>query len=256
MTSPVNINIFATMKNSYFARLHAVVWLTFSGCATSSDINLRPYYFPVENLKIGRVYRYETTQNDLSMAEYGYFKTLERDTGVFLASTFYDQNFSITQIRSEKITPSGSIAKDCFLFEPDKKTDNFLRVQSTVKSPDLYPFRVSDTLGIYLYSLSYHPKNDTTSTNYIIRNRRYLGTGGPFILNEISYPCIRMEIREIIGNEQEGSWETEGIGEEWYARGLGLVYYRKSYDQGKLILETKLKETFPMSELEKRAGGR
>ena len=62
--------------------------------------------------------------------------------------------------------------------------------------------------------------------------------------------CGRLHISETY--EKEGSAEIQGEGEEWYAKGLGLVYYRKAYDKGRLVLEYRLKDVFPMAELERR----
>jgi hypothetical protein len=61
-------------------------------------------------------------------------------------------------------------------------------------------------------------------------------------------------VREAIGNDKEGASEVAGRGEEWYAKGLGLVYSKRIYGSGGLSLETRLRDTFSLEELKKRAG--
>lgn len=233
--------------------LSVPVLLLLHACADPSHRNIKAYYFPIDDLKQGMVYQYESTQNGTSQPEYWYYKTLVRDSGLYLAATNYDHQFAIVQIRSENIVKSGAIAKDYFLYEPDTLHRKMVQVKAQITAADLFPFSVTDSLGVFLFKLNYHPANDSNSTNYVIRNRRYLGDAPDFELEGKKYPCMRMGIREVVGNEREGSWEAEGEGEEWYAKGLGLVYYKKTFNKGQLVLESKLKTRFPMSELEKRA---
>jgi len=237
----------------YLKYLFGLSFLLLLACADPAHRNIKAYYFPVDDLKQGMVYEYETTQNGTKQPEYWYYKTLVRDTGIFLTATNYDHQFAIVQIRSEKIVGNGSVAKDFFLYEPDTASRKMVQIKAQITAADLFPFVVSDSLGVFLFKLNYHPGNDTASTNYVIRNRRYMGDAPDFNWEGKSYPCIRMGIREVVGNEREGAWEAEGVGEEWYAKGLGLVYYKKTFNKGQLVLESSLKARFPMSELEKRA---
>jgi hypothetical protein len=229
------------------------VFSLLASCSSDGRRDIRDYYFPVQKLTSGLVYAYASEANDTTDRRYWYYRTFVRDSGIFLAGTQYDRTFQINQIVREKIVESGSVARDAFLYEPDSITGKSIPIPAAIESPDLFPFQVRDSLGVFLYKLQYHPLSDTTATIYLIRNRRYLGDGPEFELNGKKYPTIRFGLQEAIGHSKDGAAEIEGRGEEWYAKGLGLVYYEKSFGkEGQVRFAFRLVETFPMRELERR----
>jgi len=229
-------------------------FLLFLISCTGDKRNIRAYYFPVGALKQGRVYEYERRENGVVSTEYWYYQTIRQDSGLFLVSTYYDRNFEVGQIMREKIVRSGALARDYFLYEPDSTTGKAVQIPTVIESGSVFPFQVSDSLGIFLFSLRYHPVSEPAATISVIRNRYFKGDAPDVEFQGKKYPCIRIGIREAIGTETEGRAEVEGTGEEWYAKGLGLVYSTKTFSGGKLKMETRLKDVFPMTELEKRAG--
>ena len=222
---------------------------------TNEYRDIKAYYYPALDLQSGQVYAYDLTVNGSTIQDYWYFRSFVRDTGVFLASTNYDNQFNINQISRELIGKTGAVARNYFVYEQDSATQKAIQTEAVLQSPDIFPFRVKDSLGVFLFSLNYRPTSQKNAKIYLIRNRYYLGDGPDFELNGKKYPCIRMGTREAIGNENEGASEIEGKGEEWYAKGIGLVYFKKTYgDKGALVREYRLKERFDMPELERRAG--
>lgn len=237
-----------------WSTLHLLIG-TFTGCQSGpSTTSIKNYYYPIPELLAGKVYVYEMKINDTALPDYWYFKTMVRDSGTYLSSTNYDEQFHINQMVLENIVENGTKAKEFLVFEQDSSTGKAIQTRATLLGPDIFPFEVTDSLGVFLFHVAYHPASDPSSTLYLIRNRRYLGQGPDFLLDGRSYPTIRFRVKEAIGNEKEGSAEIEGAGEEWYAKGLGLVYYRKTYGQaGQLVREYQLKERINMADLEKRA---
>lgn len=235
---------------SFFAALAITLLLACSG----GQRDIRDYYFPVKKLLPGLVYAYASEEGDTTERRYWFYRAFVRDSGVFLVGTQYDRYFEINQIVREKIGDSGSRAREAFLYEPDTATGKLAPIRTSVESPDLFPFQVRDSLGVFLYKLQYRPVSDTGATVYLIRNRRYLGDGPEFELNGEKYPTIRFGLHEAVGHSKEGAAEIEGHGEEWYAKGLGLVYFRKTFGQeGQIRFAYRLVETLPMAELEHRA---
>ncbi|MFN0014444.1 MAG: hypothetical protein ACKVU2_07830 [Saprospiraceae bacterium] len=223
---------------------------------TEQKRNIKEYYFPVKKLLSGMAYVYASEEGDTSELRYWNYRAFVRDSGVYLVGTQYDRYFSINQIVREKLVESGSVAREAFLFEPDTVQGKMVPVPTSIESPDLFPFEVRDSLGIFLYKLQYHPPSDTTATVYLIRNRRYLGDGPMFEFNGEKYPTIRFGVLEAVGHNKDGSAELEGNGEEWYAKGLGLVYFRKSFGADNQIrFAFRLVDMFPTEELEHRASG-
>ena len=217
--------------------------------------NIRDYYYPVLDQQSGEVYAYDLTMNGQTIRDYWYFRGFVRDSGLFLSSTNYDEQFRINQISRERIDETGAVNRDYFVYEQDSATHKSMQTAAVVESPDVFPFRVKDSLGVFLFNLHYRPAGMNGAKLYLIRNRYFLGDAPDFEFNGKKYPCIRMGVREAIGNESEGASEIEGKGEEWYAKGIGLVYFKKTYgDKGAVVREYRLRERFDMTELERRAG--
>lgn len=223
-------------------------------CGDTDKRNIGDYYFPVKDLRAGKVYEYVVSQNDSVMPEYWYYRTFVRDSGLFLTGTYYDHRFQIGQIVREKITKSGALAKECHLYEAGENEEGGqIHTRTQIEAPNKFPFLVSDSSGIFLFKLQFHPPEDPEATIYVIRNRRFLGDAPTFEYDGKKYPCVKFSLREVIGNEKEGAAEVEGVGEEWYAKGLGLVYYRKTYGSGSFKIEARLTDIFSMAELEQKA---
>jgi hypothetical protein len=225
-------------------------------CGIGDKRDISEYYFPVKDLRGGKVYEYVVSQNDSVMPEYWYYRAFVRDSGLFLVGTYYDHRFQIGQIVREKITKSGALAKECHLYEadPDPEVEGGqIHTTTIIDAPNKFPFSVSDSAGVFLFKLQFHPPDDPKATIYVIRNRRFLGDAPDFELDGKKYQCVKFALQEVIGNEKEGAAEVEGKGEEWYAKGLGLVYYRKTYGSGGFKLEARLTDIFTMTELERKA---
>jgi hypothetical protein len=226
--------------------------LVFGAC--DGRRNVRDFYYPVDQLHDGQVYVYDLVAGQDTVRDYWYFRTFVRDSGIFLAATNYAPNFEVSQIVREKITPSGSLAREYIMYESDSATNKSITLRTKIDAPDVFPFEVRDSLGVFLFSISYWLRETPNTRQYVIRNRRYLGAGPDFELAGKKYPTIRFGIRELVGNEQEGSLEIPGRGEEWYAEGIGLVHFEKTYGERNLLTRSYwLRERISMSELENRA---
>lgn len=227
--------------------------LIFFACG-SDKRDIGEYYFPVAELDPGLVYAYHAEDGDSTDRRYWYYQTFVRDSGTFLVGTQYDRYFEVNQVLREKIVENGSLARDSYLYETDTATGKAIPIRAQIESTNLFPFQVTDSLGVFLYRIKYRPPSEPGATIYLIRNRRFLGDGPDFEFQGKSYPTVRFGLQEAIGHSAEGNAEIEGQGEEWYAKGLGLVYFRKSFGKdGAIRYVFRLKERFPMSELERRA---
>ncbi|MBX2892710.1 MAG: hypothetical protein KF734_17405 [Saprospiraceae bacterium] len=226
-----------------------------AACVGDGKRDIRDYYFPVEELRRGQVYEYDLAQGDSSSPEYWYYRTFQRDSGLFLAGTYYDSRFQIGQIIREKIVNEGVLAREYSLYDPDFETGKQIQTNAVIESPDLFPFRVKDSTGVSVFSLHYQPAADPSTTIYLTRQRIFLGDAPAFEMHGMVYPCVRFGLVESIGTRKVGDAAINGRGEEWYAKGLGLVYYRKTFGskENRVTFEYRLKDVFPMSELEKKA---
>ncbi|HRI58525.1 MAG TPA: hypothetical protein PK228_02345, partial [Saprospiraceae bacterium] len=225
-----------------------------SACAGDGKRDIRDYYFPVEELRSGKVYEYDLAEGDSSSPEYWFYRAFQRDSGLYLAGTYYDNHFQIGQIIREKIESGSVVAREYSLYDADVETGKQIQTNAVIESPDVYPFRVKDSVGVLIFSLKYQPATDPSTTIYLTRHRIFLGDAPAFEFKGLTYPCIRFGLLESIGTTKGGDDLLKGRGEEWYAKGLGLVYYRKIFGKNSQVrFEYRLKDVFPMSGLEKKA---
>ena len=160
----------------------------FAACKGNGKRDIKAYYFPTDELRKGLVYEYEVTQNGVATPEYWYYRSFLRDSGLFLTSTYYDQFFQIGQICREKIVENGSQAREYFLYEPDSLTGGQIQTKALITAPDIFPFQVKDSTGVFLFSVNFHPPDDSLATVYVVRNRRFLGDAPEYeILNKKLY---------------------------------------------------------------------
>lgn len=222
-------------------------------CKKGNDIS--EYYFPVNELKNGKVYEYRFVGKPEVMPEYWYHQTLSPDPkqsdkkGIFFTSTLYDINLDILQIVSEEPVSNGMLLDELFLYMKDS-TGRMEKVTPTIIQRNVYPFEYQDTTTKYLYKIHFKNPFNANETNYLTRSRTYKGKT-TYQYKGKTYDCVEFAVEDKIDNEQEGHLETILYGKELYAKGIGLVYYRKGLNK-QFALEYELADIYSMSELEKK----
>ncbi len=242
------------MRNSLFPAL----LLTFLAACGDGKRDIQAYYFPIEELADGRVYEFHsvggTEGNPYS--EYWFFRSAKTDTGTYLTGAFYDSNFQIGQIIREKIVANGSLARNLLVYEPNRRTGEMAPVEAVLEANNVFPFRVLEKDGgVFLFKLHYQLPGDSTTKIYLVRNRKFGGDAPEFEFRGKQFPAIRFSLREVVGNESIGAAEVEASGEERYAKGLGLVYFRKEYGHAaaRTVREFQLVDMYPLDVLEEKA---
>lgn len=227
-----------------------LVLLSLGSCGSNeSRRDIRNFYFPLRGLTEGMVYKYEAVNNDSLTPEYWYYRSLLPGDSVFLSATYYESDLLPRQQMTQKLTDNGIVLKDMYLYEPDSTRDDVqLQIPVQVVADDVFPFYVRDSGGVFIFHIHWEPSQDPGATMRIIKNRRFAGDT-IIHFQDLTYPAVRFEVRELFEYDQEGVFEQEYSGEEIYARGLGLVYYRKDISDG-FTLEYRLSDRFPMEQLE------
>jgi hypothetical protein len=239
----------------FFILLLVAIVLISNKMCNKGKRNIKDYYFPTDDLMIGKVYEYRSLDGDSSQVEYWYYRAFDRDSGLFLSATSYNRLFQIEQIVREKIVDNGSLARDLFLYETNLESGVSTRIQANIEVPNVFPFEVKDTSGVFLYKLHYKLPQDSSNRIFLIRNRIFAGDAADFEFKGKNYPSIRFKLKEVFGSEGEGTAEGTAKGDEIYAKGIGLVQFRKFYGEGEnqSIRSFRLSDIFSMSEMEKRA---
>jgi hypothetical protein len=229
------------------------IFCFFVACRNEKDISA--YYFPVKALREGKVYEYRFLGKENVAPEYWYHQTLTPDPkasdkkGEYFTSTLYDMNLDIRQIVSEEIVSNGMLLDDLYLYFKDT-TGRVAQAQTTIIKRNVYPFEIQDTTIKYLYKIHFKDPFDSLQTTYLTRTRTYKGKT-TYNYKGKAYECVVFDLEESIDNDREGRLELKVYGKELYAKGIGLIYYKKGLRK-EFALEYELADIYEMSVLEQK----
>jgi len=244
--------IFALMrKQIQIIFLLGIVAFSLIQCRFDGNTNIKTYYFPLHDLYDGLTYEYRGVHNEQLPPYYWYYRTMEQEEATYLTGMYYDYNFIPQQFIREERVSNGMLMDELFIYQTDS-TDKQVQIPVDVTAGNTFPFEVKDSLGIFLYNISWFSPIDS-ATNTIVRNRRYQGKT-TFEFKGKKYDAIEFSVRELIENEQEGVLKVELEGREIYAQGLGLVYVRKKAIGSPFEQTYQLYDRYPMKQLEEKFG--
>lgn len=237
-----------------FSGLMAIYMLVLAACNPNGKKDIRDFYFPLKKLTEGQVYEYQAIGQDSLSPAYWYYRSFLQDEGLYLTGTYYEYDLNPLQLVREELVSNGMILQDLFVYVPDS-TGRQRRIAAEVLVGNVFPFSVSDSSGIFLYKVRFDFPNETGSTTTLIKNRRYLGDT-TYTVQGKTYEAVRFEVRELVEDNSvtEGSIEPRFDGEEIYAKGIGLIYYRKNLGAQSIAYE--LTDRYSMEKLEQKAAER
>jgi hypothetical protein len=229
-----------------------VCLLLFSSCKNSISDELASYYFPVDELQNGRVYAYETANNPNDPPFFWWFRTIEQDSGVFVTRMEYDYRYLPFQFVREERVSNGMLLKDMYLYETDS-TNKQQKIDVRIEHGNSFAFGEKDPSKVLLYKIAWEgARGDDDITTSLTKNRQYIGDT-VLTFKGTEYDCARFYVRELVELDAEDHFEVEYDGEEIYARGLGMIYFKKNVTE-ELVTEYRLVDTFGMEVLEERFG--
>lgn len=233
-------NLFLLKLAPHFI-LFGLVFTLFQCKSDSKSDSLKEFYFPINELEEGLVYEFAPLDGKSSV-DYYFMKSFDLDTAVYLTAQIYNEDFVVQQFSREEIVQNGVLQLDNYIYETDslgKQT----RVDGQVLSGNAFPFS-TDTTTVFLMKIKWVYNVTPESSVTLIRNRRYQG--------ETTYPykgtdqeCIKVGVHELLNSTENGDLEIQYFGEEIYAKGIGLVYYKKILNDD-FVLEYYLKDRYSM----------
>lgn len=217
-----------------------------TSCGDDGVKNIREYYFPLKQLQDGLVYEYRSVNNDSLAPNYWYFRSIVLDSAVYFTGTNYAPDLTPLQFSREELVKNGMLLQDLQLYETDSSGQQ-QRIEAEIIAGSVFPFEVRDSGGIFLFKTTWKsPLQQATYT--LIKNRRYAGDT-TFVFQDKVYKAVIFELKELIEQRQEGALEQQYSSVEWYAKGLGLIYFRKDIAKN-FVLEYRLADRYPMDKLE------
>lgn len=222
----------------------------FSCQKSLKDPGFLKYYYPLEDLREGLVYEYHPVNNDSLPVNYWYFRVHTVDGSDFLTGNNYDANFEVQQFVREKVEWEGVELVDFILYRtlPDGKQE---KIDVEIVKNEIFPSYTLDSLKNYTMKLKWDlPKEEGTFMTIEREKKYYAKSEYPFDGKNLE--CVVFELKEHIEHfiEDDGYLEPEYPGIEIYAKGIGLVYYKKVLGVG-VEVEYKLERKYSMEEFEK-----
>lgn len=240
--------------NSYgIAGFLALIWVSVLGCQEDGTKyrDIRGYYYPLNELQDGLVYEYREVNNPGLGSSYWYMRSIIQGQERYLSSTYYEQDLLPVQQMRERMVSNGMLLEDLYLYSRDTlEGGRQPRSSAEIVAQATFPFQVRQSGGIFLYHVQWRDPSDTSAWYTVVKNRYFEGDT-TFTFKGKSYPAVKFAVKEHYELDQQGVLETTYQGWEVYAKGLGLVHYRKEI-KDEMVLEYRLEDRFAMTTLEAR----
>ncbi|MFZ1561631.1 MAG: hypothetical protein WAT37_16975 [Saprospiraceae bacterium] len=98
-------------------------------------------------------------------------------------------------------------------------------IRVKILSPHRLPFQPGDSTKVWLTHLEWNQPLD--SLHIVLQRRRRFVGDITWEMDGKSIPAIRFRTEDTFETERDGWTSSTWSGEEIYARGIGLVYYRR-----------------------------
>ena len=236
--------IFRTLSLFLFVTLMA-------SCDGRRDI--RNYYYPARELTDGLVYAYENTGTlPGPELEYWYYLGVDVDTALHLSVTRYNVDLSPAQQSREEIKNDGVYLRTLSLLPTDSSG-----VATEVKTEIIYdrafPFYLDEeTTTPYGYRIKFSMPDAPDAVNYVSLNRRFARDTTISVLGD-TYDALlfHLEGEVSLRDPEDGDISPQFSGYEIYAKGLGLVEFKRELGSG-ASLGGRLVERVGMGEFAER----
>lgn len=246
------IIILKKVKQAIIARFYPLTFLF--ACAFLSQAcgkkDLRDYYFPLKQLKAeSKVYEYSFSTKDTSLTLYWYYQTIVQGDSVYLVGNCYDSGFHPLMLMREEQVLNGMKLKELIYYSVDK--DGYaVKTAATIEGGAVFPFQVTDDKSVFVNVIKYSDFKDSTKTTTLTRNRRFLNETS-FDYKGKKHEAVAFEMKEEQSEQdtKRGGWTHIYTVQEIYAKNIGLVYTKRTLDNG-VSFETKLIDIYTMKDLE------
>lgn len=237
-----------TLNNKFWLQKGlALFFLVVLALSCEKERDLRAYYFPMKELKRGLVYEYQSVGPDSFPPAYWYYRSFINGDSVFLTGTKYNGRILPEQFVREEMVGNGMLTVENFIYENDS-FGRQLQLPVQIIAGDVFPFFVKEEGGVFVHQTRWDSKMADGTSFEITKNRKFIGDTTYTVLDK-ELPAIKFQVREALDQKRDGTLTLESIGEEIYAQGVGLVAFKKRFDNG-LNLSFELRLRYGMDILE------
>ena len=212
--------------------------LVFQACKQDKNNihDLSAYYFNNGQLPdSGLTYIYQNVRDSLGSPERWHFQLSGPN---LVLSTNFDESGQAIQRQYDRIVENGVLTDSLVLFSTDS-AGNKQRVPVKVISPNRFPFDAIDTSRVWLTHLEWYQPGD--SLHIVLQRRRKFDDFIEYKLDGKVIPAIRFTTEDTFETERDGWTSSTWKGEEVYAKGKGMVYYKREISK-EMVLEYALEK--------------
>ena len=221
--------------------------LLLTGCNDDRDVH--DYYFPARELTTGLVYAYENIGTlPGPETEYSYYLGVDVDTALYLNVTQYSQFLEPRQQSRQEIKNDGVYLREITLMPPNASGPS-VAMPTTLIHDKAFPFHLSpEPTEAFGYRLSFTDPDRPQTLTYVTLNRRFERDTTIAVLGK-NYPGLLFSLEGEVSlrDTEEGDISPQFSGYEIYAKGLGLVEYKRELGSG-VSLGGRLQERLTMEE--------
>ena len=212
--------------------------------------DLRDYYFPLKQLKEqSKVYEYKISTPDTSFTIYWNYQTIVQGDSIYFVGNCYDSGFHPLVLVREEQVANGMKLKELIYYGVNKE-GYAIKTTATIEGGAVFPFQVTDDKDVFVNVVKYSDPKDSTIMTTLTRNRRFLQDTS-YIFKDKKLDAVEFEMKEEQSeqNNKSGGWTHIYPIQEIYAKNIGLVYTKRSLDNG-VNFETRLVDIYTMKDLE------
>ncbi len=222
-------------------------------CQTENK-NLKDYYYPMDELTDGLVYEYRSPVGDNvgHPPYYWLYQKVQLKNGAeVLRGVYYNHNMQIEQMVTERILDSGVETAEFQIYEYDA-TGKALITEPEINQNEVFSFEANNT-KVLPFIINWRSRIDAASSTTLTRGRVFQS------YEKCAYKGKQQDCaRFLVADQIEADHDTEGgqhldiEATELYAKGIGLVYSKKTTGDLEIIYE--LVDRYDLKELERRVG--
>jgi len=194
------------------------------------------YYLPVETFPDeGSVYTYRNLTDTFAPPE------IWRHTRIgegLIESLNYGPDGEVVQRQYERVVHNGVFTDSLHLFYMDTSGVR-KQINVSILSGSRFPFQPGDSTKVWLTHLEWNQPQD--SLRIVLQRRRRFLEDTTWALKGKDIPAVRFRTEDTFETERDGWTSSTWTGEEIYALGVGLVYYKRRISE-QLSLEFELEE--------------
>jgi hypothetical protein len=194
-----------------------------AACGNEDPDDLSSYYFPYEKYTAGKVLEYHPAKIPELGIEFWYVKSFSEGDKKFLVIQLFNESFQLQQYVREEYLPSGIKGRDRRLFRTSQ--DSTALIDINIVQDNVFPAVFQDSFTIYIYELQWVDPIDSMEYK-LLRNRRLTHREDRMFLRKIR-PAWKAKTLEEVETIEVGSTTSSWSGSEWFAKDIGLVYFKK-----------------------------